>query len=199
VNDERLWAPWRMEYVSAGGAKGADAEQFVEPTAWRDGADRGCFLCRAAASYEAKAVQDRRLLVIERGDQAFALLNRYPYNNGHALVAPLRHVGEFEELSSAEHAECIALIGRLIRVFRGRMNADGFNVGLNLGAAAGAGVPGHLHWHVVPRWSGDHNFMPVVGSTRVIPQSLEAVWELITDDLRSAHGHAKAPLKTSVI
>jgi ATP adenylyltransferase len=141
-------------------------------------------LCRAAATYaEADADGiDRRLLVVGRGSHTVAVLNRFPYNNGHLLVSPLRHIGEFAQLTPSEHAECIEQIRRLVGVIEKRMNAQGFNIGLNLGTVAGAGVPGHLHWHVVPRWAGDHNFMPVVGATRVIPQSLEAVFELLREE-----------------
>jgi ATP adenylyltransferase len=101
------------------------------------------------------------------------------------LVAPLRHAGEFEELTRAEHAQGAEQLARLIRIYRRRMNAEGFNIGLNLGAAAGAGVPGHLHWHLVPRWSGDNNFMPVLAGTRVIPQALDTLWEMLADELKA--------------
>src|SRR4029079_9400757 len=107
-------------------------------------------------------------------------LNRYPYNNGHALVAPLRHVGDLSDLSPDEHLACMHQLGQLAPTYRRALNAEGFNIGLNLGRVAGAGVPGHLHWHLVPRWDGDNNFMPVLAGTRVIPQSLEALWELLT-------------------
>ncbi len=107
------------------------------------------------------------------------VLNRYPYNNGHLLVAPQRHVGELHEMTPEEHIECISLLARLTCLYRERINAEGFNIGLNLGRAAGAGLPGHLHWHLVPRWAGDTNFMPALAGTRVIPQSLDALWEML--------------------
>lgn len=179
--DDRLWAPWRLEYVAA--ADASAAKDTPEPESWSTGADRNCFLCRAAANYEPPGRHDRHLLVVARGAQSVVVLNRYPYNNGHALVAPLRHVGEFEALTPAEHTQCIRELTRLVRFYRRRMNAGGFNIGLNLGQAAGAGLPGHLHWHVVPRWAGDTNFMPVLAGTRVIPQSLEALWEMLTREL----------------
>ena len=113
------------------------------------------------------------------------MLNRYPYNNGHALVAPLQHVGELADLSADQHLQCMNQLGRLIGVYRRWMNAEGFNIGLNMGGVAGAGVPGHLHWHLVPRWSGDNNFMPVLAGTRVIPQSLDALWELMQHEWAS--------------
>jgi ATP adenylyltransferase len=142
------------------------------------GGDPECFLCRAAA-----ATADRENLVVDRRCRAISLLNRYPYNNGHLLIAPLAHHGRLEELSAAEHLELIDSIRRMTSLIERLMRPEGFNVGLNLGRVAGAGLPGHLHWHVVPRWNGDTNFMPVLAGTRVIPQSLEAAWELLTEAL----------------
>ena len=155
------------------------AEPLPQPAAWRDGADRGCFLCRAAAQYNDGPPADRQLLVAARGSQALVMLNRYPYNNGHLMVAPHRHVGQLGDLSNDEHLECMAWLSRLTRVLGDRLRADGFNIGLNLGRVAGAGLPGHLHWHIVPRWLGDTNFMSALADTRVIPQSLDALWELL--------------------
>jgi ATP adenylyltransferase len=171
-----------MEYVASGGGDDG-ALRDVRPEQWVEGADESCFLCRAAATYADVDAADRKLMVVARGREVLVVLNRFPYNNGHVLVAPLRHVGEFERLTSGEDLACSEQMRRVLSAIRQRMNAAGFNLGLNLGAVAGAGVPGHLHWHVVPRWAGDHNFMPVVGATRVIPQSLAAVWELLRDEL----------------
>jgi ATP adenylyltransferase len=182
VSDERLWAPWRLEYVT--GAEAPPPEPPPEPVAWLDGGDEKCFLCRAAATYADLATADRRLLVAGRARHTLVVLNRYPYNNGHLMVAPRRHVGEFAELADDEHLEAMEWLARLMRVFDERLRPDGYNIGLNLGRVAGAGLPGHLHWHLVPRWSGDSNFMSVTAGTRVIPQSLEALWELLTDTLR---------------
>jgi ATP adenylyltransferase len=181
VNEDRLWAPWRLEYVSSG--KDATADPPLEPAAWREGADRSCFLCRAAARFEASAGADRELLVVARDEAACVVLNRFPYNNGHVLVAPLRHAGELDDLTPGEHLACLQWLNRLSRVYRRHMNAEGFNIGLNLGRAAGAGVPGHLHWHLVPRWAGDTNFMPALAGVRVIPQSLDALWQMLTAEL----------------
>jgi ATP adenylyltransferase len=177
-----------MEYVAGGGDDAGLCD--LRPERWVAGADEGCFLCRAAATYvEAdSAATDRKLLVVSRQPRALVMLNRFPYNNGHVLVSPLRHVGEFEQLTADEHLACIEQLRRVMGAIRQRMNAAGFNVGLNLGAVAGAGVPGHMHWHVVPRWAGDHNFMPVVGATRVIPQSLEAVWEVLVAEISRGQG-----------
>jgi ATP adenylyltransferase len=181
VNHDRIWAPWRLDYVS-GSAPRAAADQGPQPAAWHGGADHDCFLCRAAATYD-DAQAERRLLVVARGAQTLVLLNRYPYNNGHMLVAPLRHVGELAELTGDEHVESMQWLSRLTRVFREQLKADGFNVGLNLGRSAGAGLVGHLHWHLVPRWSGDNNFMPVLAGVRVIPQSLDSLWEMLAGTL----------------
>ena len=118
------------------------------------------------------------------GSNTIVVLNRYPYNNGHLLVAPRRHIGQLHELSRDEHADIIEALAQLTCVYRERLNAEGFNIGLNLGKVAGAGLPGHLHWHLVPRWAGDNNFMPVLAGTRVIPQSLDALWEMLVDPSR---------------
>jgi ATP adenylyltransferase len=183
VSDDRLWAPWRYDYIRTGEGNKTEPPP-PDPSAWRDGADLGCFLCRAAAEHAELAAADRQLLVVDRGPHSLVLLNRYPYNNGHALVAPLRHVAEIDQLTADEHLGCMNQLGKLVRIYRRLVIADGFNVGLNLGRAAGAGVPGHLHWHLVPRWQGDHNFMPVLAGTHVIPQSLDALWEMLSDHIR---------------
>ncbi len=185
MNHERLWAPWRLEYVT--GNESA-AEPLPAPKCWLPNADAGCFLCQAAADYDSAAGADRRLLVAKRGPHVVVVLNRYPYNNGHLLIAPRRHAGDLAELTGEEHLECMERLAGLTRLYRQRLGAEGFNIGLNLGRVAGAGLPGHLHWHVVPRWAGDNNFMPVLAGTRVIPQSLEALWELLVDALDSPGG-----------
>jgi ATP adenylyltransferase len=108
------------------------------------------------------------------------VMNKFPYNNGHLLVAPLRHCAALGELDADDHAELSRTIAESVARLETLLRPEGFNVGLNLGRAAGAGVPGHLHWHIVPRWTGDTNFMPTTAGVRVIPQSLEALWELLT-------------------
>jgi ATP adenylyltransferase len=175
MNEQRLWAPWRLNYITGGGS---DAPP--EPTVWREGAERSCFLCRAAATFADDAATRRELLIIDRGPHTVTVLNRYPYNNGHLLVSPLRHIAEFADLTADEHLEAMAALGRFTQLYRRVIKAEGFNIGLNLGSVAGAGVPGHLHWHLVPRWAGDANFMPATAATRVISQSLEALWEAVT-------------------
>ncbi len=179
TDEQRIWAPWRIGYIASGDKS---TETQILPNSWQPGADHGCFLCRAAGEYTDSKSADRQNLVIRRDDHAVTLLNRFPYNNGHLLVAPLRHVGELHELTSAEHLAVMKSLSEFTQQLADRINAEGFNIGLNLGRVAGAGVPGHLHWHLVPRWSGDNNFMPTTAGTRVIPQSLEALWETLAGD-----------------
>jgi len=171
VNSERIWAPWRLSYIQGKEPKAEpDARAALLP-----GADPECFLCRCAAEGD-----DTARLVVARNDLVIAVLNRYPYNNGHLLVAPRRHLARLDGLSDQEQLELSRTLSRMIGLLEQTMGPDGFNVGLNLGRAAGAGVPDHLHWHIVPRWAGDTNFMPTLAGVRVIPQSLEALWELLT-------------------
>ncbi len=189
MTDDRLWAPWRLEYVTGEDTTGR-SEPPPEPAAWQPGADPKCFLCRGAATYDQAAEVDRRVLVAARGQLTLVMLNRYPYNNGHLMVAPLRHVATLAEMTRDEHLECIDWLAQLTAVLGTLLRAEGFNIGLNLHRAAGAGCPGHLHWHIVPRWSGDSNFMTVLAGTRVIPQSLDALWELLRDELQQEKGPA---------
>jgi ATP adenylyltransferase len=153
---ENLWAPWRLEYVA------------------RDKPD-GCVLC--AKQHE----DDAQAHVVARGEHCYAVLNLYPYNNGHLMVVPYRHVADLEDLTAAESAEAQRMLERGIRAARAAMGPGGFNVGLNLGEAAGAGIASHLHWHLVPRWQGDTNFMPVLADVRVMPQHLDTTWKLLRD------------------
>lgn len=146
----RLWSPWRSEYI---GQAGSD--------------DGGCIFCDNLA-----AGDDREAGVLFRGERVFVMLNAFPYNSGHVMVAPHRHAGELTELESSERADLMDATSRSVDVIREAMKPDGFNVGINLGKVAGAGVPGHVHVHVVPRWGGDTNFMPVVGATKVLPEML---------------------------
>lgn len=176
VDEKRIWAPWRLGYV-AGDEQTGDPPP--EPSQWQPGAEQSCFMCRSAASYVDDTEARRRNLVVDLGKHTVTLLNRYPYSNGHLLVSPLRHVGALHELSDSEHLEAMQTLARFTQQLGGLIKATGFNIGLNLGKVAGAGVPGHLHWHLVPRWPGDNNFMPTVAGVRMIPQSLEALWEAI--------------------
>ena len=179
MNEERLWAPWRLGYI-----KGQlQPETPPEPTEWPAGAEPSCFLCRAAARYADESAADKMNLVARRGEASVVVLNRFPYSNGHLLVSPARHVANLADLTDSEHLEIMQTLSQLTALLSEQLAAQGFNVGLNLGQIAGAGVPGHLHWHLVPRWPGDHNFMPVTAGVRVIPQSLEELWQLLRDGL----------------
>ncbi|MEA2505982.1 MAG: adenylyltransferase [Actinomycetota bacterium] len=131
------------------------------------GGGQGCVFCDHLS-----AGDDEKAHILFRGDTVFVILNAFPYNTGHLMVAPLRHVGELHDLGPGERAELMELTSRSVEVVREAMDSDGFNVGMNLGAVAGAGVPGHLHVHVVPRWGGDTNFMTVVGETKVLPEMI---------------------------
>jgi ATP adenylyltransferase len=144
-----LWAPWRLEYVG-----GADDQE-------------GCLFCGAA-----EAEDDEAALVVHRGSRALVLVNKYPYASGHVMVAPVRHVGEFGELTDEEALELHRLAGQGMGALAQLYGPQGFNVGWNLGRIAGAGVVDHVHVHVVPRWAGDTNFMPVLADVKVIPEHL---------------------------
>ncbi len=158
MEDRPLWAPWRIEYVRA---PKTDA----------------CIFCAAGANEPEQAN-----LVIQRGECCFTMLNAFPYASGHVMVSPYRHVGELEDLDDAEVADLMRLTRLALGALREVMSPAGFNVGLNLGEVAGAGFGDHLHMHVVPRWTGDTSFMPVIAGTRVISQALDAT----ADELRTA-------------
>jgi ATP adenylyltransferase len=132
------------------------------------GPDGGCIFCD-----KPKSGDDAAELILGRSGTAFVILNAYPYNPGHLMVAPFRHTAELEGLEAPELADVDSLLQRSVQVLREASGPDGFNLGVNLGRVAGAGVADHLHWHVVPRWNGDTNFMPVVGGARVLPESLQ--------------------------
>lgn len=181
---ERIWAPWRLSYIQS-----AD-QPSEEPPVERllPGGDPGCFLCRAAADPE-----PAERLAVTADALTLTVLNRYPYNNGHLLVAPRRHVGDLTEVSPEEHQALMLGLSRMVKLLRRVLNPDGFNIGLNLGRVAGAGLPGHLHWHIVPRWNGDTNFMPVLADVKVIPQSLESLRDLLRAELAREIGGAAPP------
>ena len=169
---ETLWAPWRMAYVAK------ETKTDEQPVTVGPGADPDCFICQAVFDKS----NDCQRHVIRRTDLTISFLNRFPYNNGHVLIAPLGHCSKLAELNDAEKLEIIQEIDRWSEILMERMSPDGFNIGLNLGHAAGAGLPGHVHWHVVPRWSGDANFMTTIGSAKVIPQALESLWDILTQN-----------------
>jgi ATP adenylyltransferase len=186
MDEQRIWAPWRIGYIKA---DEKSTETQILPNDWLPDSVRDCFLCRAAAGYSDAKAASRQNLLIARTEHAVCLLNRFPYNNGHLLVAPLRHVADLSDLTEAEHLAAMRMLGEFTRLLAKKICAEGFNVGLNLGSVAGAGVPGHLHWHLVPRWPGDTNFMASVAGIRVIPQSLEALWEELTESTGTEGRH----------
>lgn len=150
-----IWAPWRMEYI----------KKVDEP---------GCVFCK-----KLKKKDGPENLVLYRGRKSFIMLNLYPYTNGHIMVAPLKHIKDLEKLDAATLAEMMKLSQKMITVLKKLMHPEGFNVGINIGKVAGAGVLGHVHIHIVPRWNGDHNFMPVLGATKIMPQTLTEVYALL--------------------
>lgn len=147
-----LFASWRMEYIAV-------------PK------HEGCIFCDFPAEE-----RDGERFILHRGTDCFVILNLYPYNPGHLMVVPYRHTNVYESLTDAEHADMSALTARALRVLKRAMSPDGFNLGVNLGKIAGAGVDGHLHRHIVPRWDGDNNFMPVLADTRVVPEAIRATY-----------------------
>jgi ATP adenylyltransferase len=156
---DRIWAGWRSDYV-----------RTVD-----DLADAGCLFCGLPEH------DDETAFILERGPHAFSVLNRYPYTTGHLMVAQYRHAADVVDLTSDEQSDVWRLLGRGIAACREAMGAHGFNVGANLGRVAGAGVPDHLHLHVVPRWSGDTNFMSSIGETRVLPEDLADTWRRLRE------------------
>lgn len=171
---KRLWAPWRAEYIYCGD----------KPTGR---SRRRCLFCRLPAEGD-----DRASLILRRGRQAFLVMNRFPYNNGHLMVAPFRHVAGLDGLSPAEEREMFGLLRLALRGLRRAFRPHGFNVGANLGAVAGAGVVGHVHLHVVPRWQGDTNFMPLLGETKVVSEHLLSTYDRLAAALRRpARGRPK--------
>jgi ATP adenylyltransferase len=165
----QIWAPWRAQYIHAAAASS-------EPVP-------GCFLCRGLASR-----QDRENLVVYRSPNSLVVLNRFPYNNGHLLVAPCVHRGTLKELDGPDLLEPLQTLRYLTTVLDRMLQPQGYNIGLNQGKAAGAGLPGHLHWHLVPRWDGDTNFMPVLDHSKVIVESLNEFYDRLLEELRHELG-----------
>lgn len=152
---ERLWAPWRYTYLE-------------EPS--RPGS--GCLFVELPARTD-----DRKNLILHRGKSAFVMLNAYPYSNGHLMIAPYQHTAELAELSDEALLEINQLLAKCVAWLRDAYHPQGFNIGVNLGHVAGAGIPDHVHWHIVPRWAGDTNFMTSIGDTRVLPESLADAYD----------------------
>ena len=161
--NENLWAPWRMKYIEKPGGSG---NIFVELPAEQE---------------------DRKNLILWRGKSAFVILNAYPYTNGHLLIAPFRQTNDLPTMTDEELLEINQLVAKSVGWLQKIYNPDGFNIGVNLGRAAGAGIPLHIHWHIVPRWNGDTNFMTTIGEVRVMPQTLEESYDrllaLVTEEM----------------
>ena len=152
-----IWAPWRMEYILSEN-------------------EEGCFLCELV---DAEPSEENLLLF--SSERAMVLMNRYPYNNGHILVAPKSHTSDPSEIDAEEYGETMELFRFSLGVLERKLNPEGFNAGLNLGKSAGAGLEDHLHWHIVPRWQGDTNFMPVISDARVIPEAIIKTYDGLVD------------------
>ncbi len=159
--NSNIWAPWRMEYIDS-----LDTDS---------GIGDGCFLCSHAGDTEADAANH----ILWRGKRCMAMLNRFPYTAGHSMVAPYEHIAAPSDLDDETMLEMMRMTADLQKLLAMAVRAEGFNIGMNLGRCAGAGLPGHLHIHIVPRWAGDTNFMPVLGKVRVIPQMLDEMYELL--------------------
>ncbi len=159
---ERLYSPWRSQYIEG----------------FSDGSNEGCFLC---AAYKSK--DDEKNLVVYRGKRCFVIMNLYPYNAGHLMVVPNEHIGEFTEVDKETMHEISELTQKMVKLLKISLKPDGFNLGYNLGRAAGAGLETHVHNHIVPRWVGDTNFMPVIGEVRVISQDLKDIYNKLKSNL----------------
>ena len=165
---ERLWAPWREKFILC----------EKEP---------GCFLCRTS-----REKQDRKNLILFRGEKCFVILNRYPYNNGHLMIAPFRHVGKLEELRDEELTEIWKTAQLCVRALKSGLKPKGINLGMNLGKVSGAGVGDHIHLHIVPRWQGDTNFMPIFAETKVVSVGLADTYRLLKRELKKLQTPAAA-------
>lgn len=159
---DKLWAPWRVKYITTAQAK-----------------VKGCLFCKMI-----KSSADRKNLIFTRSRHSFAVLNLYPYNNGHSLILPYRHVNDFNKLRPEEREDLFSLMIQTKELLSRVLSPDGYNIGMNIGKVAGAGIPGHVHIHVVPRWKGDVNFMPLSADTKVISQSLAELFDLLLKEQR---------------
>lgn len=157
-DNKPLWAPWRIDFI-------------------RSEKDGECFLCDNKIPSDC----EEESLIISRGEHVFVIMNRYPYNPGHLLISPYRHVGDLTELTPKERAALMETVTQCQVILKQLMEPNGFNVGFNLGVDAGAGVADHIHMHIVPRWRGDNNFMPALANTRVVPEALDKTADLIRE------------------
>ena len=154
---QQIWAPWRMQYI-----------QMEKP--------KGCILCEKSAQHD-----DAANYILYRGDKNFVIMNIYPYNPGHLLIAPYHHAANLDDLTPEELHEHIEIVSRSVKILRQAFDPGGFNLGTNIGKVAGAGISDHVHTHIVPRWQGDVNFMPVLADTRVVPEALNETYQKLKD------------------
>jgi ATP adenylyltransferase len=165
---DRLWAPWRMEYI-------ANADKT-----------EGCIFCD-----KPRENCDEKNHILLRGEKSFVMLNAFPYGNGHLMVSPYKHTANLDDLDDEDLLELMQLTRRAVNLLKAAFHPDGFNIGVNMGRVAGAGIADHIHIHIVPRWNGDVNFMPVLGDVRVIPQSLESVYRQLAGILAGTDGNGE--------
>ena len=161
MNKEKLWAPWRISYITG------------------EKKDEGCIFCT-----KPKQDNDKENLILYRGNYSFVIMNLFPYNNGHLMVVPYRHLSAFEDFTDDEMLEIMKNSAMMIKVLKAVMKPEGFNTGFNIGKCSGAGIDDHLHFHIVPRWTGDTNFMPVIGETKVISEHIEETYDKLYKKLR---------------
>jgi len=154
---EKLFSPWRSQYISSFSDKGSE---------------EGCVLCDAYFSND-----DEASLVVFRGRESFVLMNRFPYNSGHLMILPVRHTSDFQSLTPSETIETMELLRASELALKELSHPQGFNIGMNLGRVSGAGIDGHLHWHIVPRWNGDTNFLPILAEVKVVSEDMERQWK----------------------
>ncbi len=161
----RLWAPWRMEYIQMN-------------------KDTGCVFCM-----KSKSIDDESNLILYRGNESFILFNLYPYTNGHLMISPYKHTSDTNEISDDCNKEIMFFANQSMNILKICLNAEGFNFGANLGKCGGAGIEDHLHYHIVPRWSGDTNFMPVLGGTKVVVEGLKDTWNKLKPHFEKINGN----------
>ncbi|MBN2226024.1 MAG: HIT domain-containing protein [candidate division Zixibacteria bacterium] len=173
MREKYLWAPWRAEYIL--GPK-----------------EKGCIFCNAL-----KGRNDKKNLILYRGDKTFVIMNKFPYNSGHVMVVPYRHVGQIYRLIPAEAHEMIETVQLTVEVIKSVLNPESFNIGMNMGKGSGAGVPGHQHMHIVPRWTEDTSYMPVIGKTRVVSFGHELIYGMLMEGFQSVCRERKSRPKRS--
>ena len=161
MSDEKLWAPWRAGFILSK-------------------KEKGCIFCKRL-----KEKDSVKNLIVYRGQKALVILNKFPYNAGHTMIVPIRHVGLIEKLKADEAAEFFELLQKTVTIIKKILKPTSMNLGMNLGKASGAGVPGHLHMHIVPRWTGDTNFMPIIGKTKVVSLPLDPIYKKLRKEFMS--------------